>query len=194
MDAQAMHRANTTDIREGAQMFSRVFMCIGIVVLIVQGAVAAVYIHYSTVIPDTCNSDMQTVFLANGIITCAMGIVMALGICAAKEMFAAKSHQALLEKWANESHDPEEIEEEQEAFESDQRCAMGLGGTACCALCVLLPASMGFQVYGIIQAAAGDNDKCGGAVNVFWVLMAIQFLTNFTQSCGKSGAGYSSQS
>lgn len=167
-------------------MTGRMMLGGGFCVVVVSFIVAAVYIHYALQIPDTCNSDMKLTFMSMGVCSAVQGILAICAAFAAKEMFAAMGHKALVEKWANDPERAAEAQEEQKEFETDVQRTSMISSAVMCLSCPLAVCALGFGIYGIVQAVKGDNEKCGGSITVYWVLFVISILTSICKSCGQA--------
>jgi len=133
-----------------------------------------------------CESNMKLTFQAMGVINIILAVVYLAMAFATKIMFTAMAHKALVDKWATDPEHADDIVQEKAEFDHDvmQAGSVGMGG--CCCLCVLLPFSMGFSIYGIIQACNGTDENCGGSVKTFWILMCLGWLSSACHSgCNK---------
>lgn len=157
--------------------------------LIFTCAIAGVYLYYSTVIPDTCNKMMSTYFFGAGIIGCVTAVVLAVMSCGMAEVFSAASHAELMKKYQKENRLEEAAEQEEEAEKEASTAAMIMTTSFCCVALIQL-VSLGWLIFGIVQAVGADSSLCGDSVTVFWVLLALQVLNMCMSSC-KGGAGVS---
>jgi len=197
-DTSELKRTKTDDIRQGFQSMGRASLGGGLCVAVINSSMAAAFIVYSVDIPDTCESNMKPTFLGMGICSAVSGILSLISTWVAKEMFTAMSHKALAEKWADTER-AEESRREEAAFQHDlkrtQKHAAGLVSLSC----LVILGSVAFGIYGIVQAAQGTDENCGGSITVYWVLFCINSSLSCLTSCGRqfcqkkkdSGAGQS---
>ena len=154
--------------------------------MVVSAMIGSIYVYYGTTIPETCESKMKMTFMAMGILNIILGFVTLCATYAAKEMFSAMSHKVLVDKWASDPARADEAEEELEEYERDSACAARLGLGLCFATCIIYPCLWGVGFYGIVQASKGTDEKCGGAIKLYWVLLVVSLILNIGLSCKMS--------
>jgi len=137
-----------------------------------------------TVFGPGCESNMKLTFQAMGVNNILMAVVYLAMAFAAKIMFTAEAHKALVDKWATDPAHANDIEQEKAEFDHDIKQAAAVGMGACCCLCVLLPCMMGFSIYGIIQASSGTDENCGGSIKIYWMLLCLSCLSSACHQIG----------
>merc|ERR1719221_1206545 len=119
---------------------------------------------------------MKSTFLANGILNALNGILALCTTCMQKAMFVAMSHHTLFLKWAGNPARTKEAQKEQDEFGHEINHAAKVGGGILCFSCLLTPCMMFFGIYGIIRAAQGTDENCGGSITVFCVLLCVSLV------------------
>jgi len=181
-----LQRADTMSIISDFRGAGVGVLAAGLGVAVIYFAVAGTLVWYSTQVPRACNVRLNITFRLMGSLDGIIGVLMACLFLAAKGLVDAMSHGALAQKYESEGRS-EEAEQQKEEAAKKFAGAVVQGCFPSCSFLVVQGGLAGTWMYGIMQAVDADPSKCGSAVTVFWVMLAVN-VVSLCISCCLDGA------
>jgi len=185
-DTGFVQRSDTSLVVSRFRNMSKFVLCSGICSANLYLLISTCYVWFAMSIPKTCNVRLSEVFIGLGFLNGVMGLIMGCFLYVAQTMLSAMTHSAIAAKYRCEGRD-EEADSQESDYETEASLASRSILLPTCMYMVALNAMLVCWGFGCVQALQVDDDRCGGAGFIFWVLL----LVNVSNCCVSGASGTS---